>query len=467
MDIQKQFQKDAERVAFDLEHRRKIKNNISKYDAAVIKGKTQFRDLDNARSRAANSRYKVLNDLDNYLIEFEKNFEKNGGKVIWAPTKKDALKEILAIMKSHKAELVVKSKSIMSEELEINETLAKKKIEPLETDLGEYIVQIAGEKPYHILTPAMHKSKEDVAKLFHEKFGTDENATPEQITLFVRKLLREKFQQADVGITGANFLIADTGSVCLTENEGNALMSFSFPKVHIAIAGIEKVLPSITDLHLFWPLLTTLGTGQKVTAYNSILSGPAKPGETDGPEEMYVILLDNRRTEVMKNPRQRRAMSCIRCGACLNACPVYRNIGGYTYAATYFGPIGAVITPYMENMGDYKHLSFASSLCGKCTEVCPVRIPLHELLLVNRNEAVKNGYTTGSERFGMKNMRKTLLKRNRMNMGGVLKNLLAKNLFAKAWGPRREFPRLQSKTFNNLYREQQANLGKKRKQDEL
>ena len=465
MEIHKQFQKEAERVSFDLEHRKRIRHNITRYDAAVVKGKLQFADLENARRRAANIRHKVLNDLDQYLIEFEKNFEKNGGKVIWAPSKKDAVREILAILRKHKASLVVKSKSMMTEELGINEILEKKKIEPLETDLGEYIVQIAGEKPYHILTPAMHKSKEDVSRLFHEKHGLDEEATPEQITLFVRQLLRKRFPEAEAGITGANFLIADTGSVCLTENEGNAFLTYSFPKVHIAIAGIEKVLPSLTDLHLFWPLLSTLGTGQRITAYNSIVSGPRKNGEIDGPEEMYVVLLDNRRTELLKEPRQRRALACIRCGACLNACPVYRNIGGYTYASTYSGPIGSVITPYLENMRDYKHLSFASSLCGKCTEVCPVAIPLHELLLLNRNEAVKKGYTPGGERFVMKNMRKVLLRRSWMNMGGGMKNWLAARFFSGPWGPRREFPRLESRTFNKMYREHKLR-SKKEKNEE-
>ena len=233
------------------------------------------------------------------------------------------------------------------------------------------------------------------------------------------------------------------------------MMSFSFPKVHIVIAGIEKLLPSINDLQLFWPLLGTHGTGQKVTVYNSIIFGPRKDGEADGPDEMFVILLDNRRTEVIKHPRIRRAMSCIRCGACLNACPVYKNIGGYTYGSTYTGPIGSIITPYLENMEDYKHLSYASSLCGNCTEVCPVKIPLHELLLVNRKESVDMGLTTGSERFVMKNMRKVLLKRNRMNMGGGMKNFLFRYFFSSAWGPRRDLPGLEAKTFNKLWKEQQ------------
>jgi len=466
MELQKKFLKDAEKISFDLEHRRKIHHNISKYNVNVIKGKKQFIDLDLARKRAANLKHKILNDLDKYLIEFEVNFQKNGGKVIWAPTGKDAVREILNILKSLKATSVVKSKSIMTEELELNEILEKKKIDPIETDLGEFIVQLAGEKPYHILTPAMHKSKEDVAALFNRKFGLPEDSTPEQIAAFTRKYLRNKFGEAEAGITGANFLLADVGAICLTENEGNAMMSFSFPKVHIVIAGIEKLIPSINDLQLFWPLLATYGTGQKVTAYNSIIFGPAKEGESDGPEEMYVILLDNRRTDVLKQERTRRALSCIRCGACLNTCPIYRNIGGYTYSTVYTGPIGSVITPYLENMRDYKHLSYASSLCGSCTDVCPVNIPLHELLLVNRHKSIEMGLYTGGEKFVMRNMRKVLLSRNLMNMRGGLKNALFKNFFASTWGPRRELPHLEARTFNKLWKEQQTKMQKTVKEEE-
>ncbi|MDX9905094.1 MAG: lactate utilization protein B [Bacteroidales bacterium] len=460
MELQKKFLKDAEKVAFDPEHRRKLNHNISKYQVNVEKGKKQFNDLELARKKAANTRHKILNDLDKYLIEFESNFEKNGGKVIWASTAKDAVKEIMAIMKNAKAVSVVKSKSMMTEELELNEILEKKKIEAIETDLGEFIVQLAGEKPYHILTPAMHKSKEDVAKLYHEKFGMPLDSTPAAIAAYTRNYLREKFLSAGVGITGANFLLSDLGAVCLTENEGNGLMSMSFPKVHIVIAGIEKILPSISDLQLFWPLLATMGTGQKVTAYNSIVFGPRHEDEADGPAEMYVVLLDNRRTEVLKQERARRALSCIRCGACLNACPVYKNIGGYTYSSVYTGPIGSVITPWMEDMGEYRHLSYASSLCGNCTDVCPVHIPLHELLLVNREKSVEMGYAKGGEKFVMNNMKRVLLSRKMMNMRGGFKNMLFRRFFASAWGPRRELPRLEAKTFNKLWREKQERLEK-------
>jgi len=455
MEIQKKFIRDAEKIAFDLEHRKKINHNISKYQANVEKGKLQFGDMELARKRAANLKHKVLNNLETYLIEFEVNFMKSGGKVIWAPTAKDAVKEILGILKNAKVTSVVKSKSMTNEEIELNDFLEKKKIEPVETDLGEFIVQLVGEKPYHIVTPAMHKSKEDVSEIFHKKFGLHENATPQQITAFTRKHLRQKFLEAGAGITGANFLLADAGAICVTENEGNGLMSMSFPRVHIVVAGIEKLIPSINDLNLFWPLLATAGTGQKVTVYNSIVFGPRKDDEADGPDEMYVILLDNGRTRVLKDERVRRALSCIRCGACLNACPVYKNIGGYTYDTVYTGPIGSVITPHMEGMREYKHLSFASSLCGSCTEVCPVHIPLHELLLVNRKESVEEGLNTGGERFVMKNVKKVLLSRKMMNMKGGMKNLMFRYFFRSAWGPRRELPKLEAKTFNKLWREKQ------------
>lgn len=464
MDKEKTFLKKAGEKAFDDEHRRKIAFNIARYDEAVPKGKLQFADLELARQRAANLKHRILNNLETYLVEFEASFIRNGGKLVWAPTARDAVREILAIMKKHQVKLVLKSKSIISEELETNRHLEDQGIEALETDLGEYIVKLAGEKPYHILTPAMHKSKEDVARLFHEKFDLPDGLKPAEITQFVRELLRKKFLAADVGITGANFLVADSGAVCLTENEGNALMSVSYPRIHIVIAGIEKLIPSLGDLSLLWPLLATHGTGQWMTAYNSIVFGPRRETETSGPDEMIVILLDNGRSQVLKQEKQRRALSCIRCGACLNACPVYRGIGGYAYGSTYTGPIGSVITPFMEDFGEYKYLSFASSLCGKCTEVCPVHIPLHELLLANRNAAVNRKENTVSERLAMFSLREVLMSRTMMDMaGGKLKNRLMKGSLAKHWGPRRENPVFRQKSFNRLWREEQERKAKDKK----
>ena len=448
------FMKDASRKAFDEVHRKTIRFNMSRYDSAVKQGKLQYENLELAKQRAAHLKNKVIIDLPKYLLDFESNFQSRGGKVIWAVDGEEAVKEILKIMKKHDASHVVKSKTMVTEEIELNEQLEKHGIESLETDLGEYIVQVAGEHPYHIVTPAMHMSKEDVAGLFHQKFNLPLESTPEEITAYVRQKLREKFFNAEVGITGANFLIAETGSVCLTENEGNGMMSISFPKVHIVVAGIEKLIPRLADLDLFWPLLATHGTGQKISVYNSIISGPKQDDENDGPEEMYVILLDNYRTELLGKKNQRRALCCIRCGACLNACPVYRNIGGHAYGTTYSGPIGAVITPWLKGMRDYKHLSFASSLCGSCTEVCPVKINLHELLLYNRSDSVKEGYTRRLDRIIFKGFRMGMLHRNMMDMASAkTKNKLMKKFLSKAWGERRTLPAIAEKSFNQLWLE--------------
>jgi len=448
------FLEDAGRRAFDKEQKRRLYFNIGKYDAAVARGLSQFQNLELAKRRAANIKYKVINNLDKYLVEFENNFERRGGKVIWATGEKEAQKEILNIIKKAKAKVIVKQKSMISEEIEINEVLEKNKREVFETDLGEFIVQLAGEKPFHIVTPAMHKSKEDVAKLFHEKFDMPENSKPEEITLFVRDKLRQEFIRADVGITGGNFLVADLGAVVLTENEGNGMLTIAFPRIHIAVVGIEKIIPSMDDLDLFLPLLAHHGTGQHITVYNNIVLGPKTEWEIDGPEEMYVILLDNHRTDVLKLKEQRRALSCIRCGACLNGCPVYKSIGGYTYGAVYTGPIGSVISPHFKGLKEYNHLSFASSLCGKCTEVCPVKIPLHELLLHNRNEAVSKKYVSFFWRKVNSGWKMVMMRRWMLDKpGSRLKNKLINRFGKKPWGPRRVLPKIAPKSFKELWKE--------------
>ncbi|MFN8247487.1 MAG: LutB/LldF family L-lactate oxidation iron-sulfur protein [Ferruginibacter sp.] len=439
--------------AADLEHRRKINFNIGRYNAVVPQGKAQFDNVNIARERAKNSKWRAIESLDQQLEEFEMNFSKRGGKVIWAEDAAQAIEEILNICREKNCKTLVKSKSMVTEEIHLNAALEKNGIESIETDLGEYIQQLDGEPPYHIVTPAMHKSKEDVAKLFANKLGTDPKLTPEQLTLVARNILREKYVKAEIGVTGANFIISDIGGIAVTENEGNARLSCSFPKTHIAIVGIEKVIPSITDLALFWPLLSTFGTGQKVTVYNTIITGPRQPNETDGPTEMYVILLDNNRTNILENPRQRESLYCIRCGACLNACPVYKNIGGHTYGATYSGPIGSVITPNLNGMEEFKHLSFASSLCGNCTEVCAVKINLHELLLENRKESVDEGFATFAERAAWKAWKLANLNRSMLNLaGGNLKSKVVNGLF-KDWKKHRGDLNFSQKTFNQLWKD--------------
>ncbi len=442
--------------AADREHRRKINFNMARYNAVVPQGKTQFTDVNKARERAKNIKWRAIETLDKHLEMFEANITRRGAKVIWAETAEEAQAQILKICQAKNCTTLVKSKSMVTEEIHLNSFLEKWGIESIETDLGEYIQQLDGEPPYHIVTPAMHKSKEDVAKLFADKLGTKPNLTPSELTLVARQKLREKYVQAQVGVTGANFIIADIGGIAITENEGNGRLSAAWPKTHIVVVGIEKMIPSLTDLDLFWPLLATYGTGQKVTSYNSVITGPRQKGEVDGPEEMYVILLDNGRTNILANEKQRESLYCIRCGACLNACPVYKNIGGHTYGTTYSGPIGSVITPHLKDMGEWKHLSYASSLCGNCTEVCAVKINLHELLLENRSEAVENGAASFAERIAWKIWKQTMLRRGMMNAGsGKLKSWMI-NTFVKDWTRQRgklEFPK---KTFNQMWKEKQG-----------
>ncbi len=439
--------------AADREHRRKINFNISRYNAVVPQGKQQFTNVHLARERAKNIKWKAIETLDKQLQLFESNTSKRGTTVLWAETAEDALAEILKICKAKSCSTIVKSKSMVTEEIHLNKFLEENGIESVETDLGEYIQQLDGEAPYHIVTPAMHKSKEDVANLFAEKLGTPPHLTPTQLTLVARQKLREKYRQAQIGITGANFIVADVGGVALTENEGNGRISCSYPKTHIVIAGIEKVIPSITDLALFWPLLSTYGTGQKVTVYNSIITGPKQKNEEDGPEEMYVILLDNGRTNLLANVQARESLYCIRCGACLNACPVYKNIGGHAYGTTYSGPIGSIITPHLKGMKEWKHLSYASSLCGNCTEVCAVKINLHELLLENRHESVDQKQTSFTERMTWKFWKIAMLKRGLMNTGsGKLKGWMV-NTFVKDWTKGRSKLEFPQKSFNQMWLE--------------
>ena len=439
--------------AADLEHRRKINFNIGKYNAVVPQGKKQFAFLEESKMLAKNRKWEAIEHLDQYLLAFEQKITQRGAKVIWANDATEALEAIGNICKQKICTTLVKSKSMVTEEIHLNDFLAQQGIESVETDLGEYIKQLDGEPPYHIVTPAMHKSKEDVAKLFAEKLGTPAHLSPEELTLVARKILREKYTAAEVGVTGANFIVADVGGIAITENEGNARLSCAWPATHIVVVGIEKVIPSVKDLPLFWPLLSTFGTGQQVTVYNSLITGPRQKGETDGPEEMYVILLDNGRTELLKDTRLRESLYCIRCGACLNACPVYKNIGGHSYETTYSGPIGKVITPHLRGMDEYKHLSYASSLCGNCTEVCPVKINLHELLLDNRHEAVVSGKSSLTERVAWKMWKMASLHRAMMNMGNAkMKNWVVNTVF-KGWTTHRAELDFAPQTFNEWWKE--------------
>jgi len=343
----------------------------------------EFQEL---RTQANLIKRHTIENLGFYLEQFESNAKAHGVQVVWARDAAEAADFVWDLAKRRNARLIVKSKSMTSEEIDLNERLAHHDLEPVETDLGEYIIQLAGERPYHIVAPALHKTRYDVADLFSEKLGVPREVEIEKQTRIARSVLREKFLAADIGISGANFLIADSGTVTIVENEGNIRLTTTAPRIHVAIAGIEKMIPRAQDLAVFLKLLGRSGTGQALTVYTSFLTGPRRANEIDGPEELYVVLLDNGRTRLLGDREKRESLYCIRCGACLNHCPVYRKIGGHNYPWVYSGPIGAIITPQYMGVAREPWLPFASSLCGACGEVCPVKIDIPKLLLELRTE---------------------------------------------------------------------------------
>jgi L-lactate dehydrogenase complex protein LldF len=451
-----EFRRAATEKSSDSHHRAVLQKAIGTYNAAVAVGKARFADWQEARSQAAQIKWETINHLDRYLEQFEQKVIENGGHVFWAETAQEARDYVLYLARSRDVRKIVKSKSMTTEEIHLNQALEEAKIEVLETDLGEYICQIRHEPPYHIVTPVMHLTKADIAQTFHENFGTPIDAPAEELAGIARRRLRQDFLTADMGITGANFAIAETGMVAVTENEGNARLSFSLPRIHVAIAGIEKLVPRFDDLALFWPLLSTSGTGQAVTCYNSLIGGPRYVGEPDGPEEFHVILLDNGRTRLLADAEQRDALHCIRCGACLNACPVYKNIGGHAYATTYQGPIGSVITPHLRDGAEWSHLPYASSLCGACTDVCPMRIDLHHHLLHNRRNAVRSHFDNPLQRLAFQAWLWAMQTEMRYTVATKLAAMLMRIGLARAalrpWTETREFPELPARTFKDWWR---------------
>ncbi|RAL21409.1 LutB/LldF family L-lactate oxidation iron-sulfur protein [Thermoflavimicrobium daqui] len=354
------------------------------------------------RERGKQIRLQTIAHLDYYLSLFVDNLRAAGGKVHFASTAEEAVQISLKIMKAKQAKSVVKSKSMVSEEVQINQALEEAGIEVVETDLGEYIIQLANETPSHIIIPAIHRNRNQVAELFSEVAGEKLPADTTVLAGFARSKLREKFLQADIGITGCNFAIAESGSMVLFSNEGNARMVSTLPKTQITMMGMERIIPSWEDLEVMATLLPRAATGQKLTVYMSAIHGPKRNDEVDGPEELHVIIIDNGRSHQLGDPDFQEVLHCIRCGACLNACPVYRHIGGHAYGWVYSGPIGAVLTPVLNpDKGEWREVANASSLCGACYEACPVKIPLHDMLVYIRRRNVEEKRTDVIEKLGM------------------------------------------------------------------
>ena len=422
-----------------------------------------FPEGDALRDQARSIKEATLQKLDVYLGQLADNVERLGGRVHWATTGEEARETILQLCRDRGVRMAVKSKSMATEEIELNEALEKAGVTPVETDLGEYIIQLAHEKPSHIIAPAIHKTKGQVADLISEVAGRRLAADPEVLTAAARVQLREKFLQADMGITGANFAVAETGTVVLVTNEGNGRMVTSLPRIHVAVMGIEKVIPSMTDLVVFLAILARSATGQKLSSYTTLVRGPRQPGELEGPEEFHLILMDNGRSRQIAGTL-REALYCLRCGACLNVCPVYRQIGGHAYGHTYPGPIGILLTAMLRGDESVKELAHASSLCGACKDVCPVRIDIPRMLIELRERLDRQKIAPWAERFAFGTLRRVLLSpaafRLSSALGRVLQRPFLTNgrltglpLVLSRWTRTRDLPPVASRTFRERWKD--------------
>jgi L-lactate dehydrogenase complex protein LldF len=426
---------------------------VEKRKAAV--SEEAFPEYQELRTQANALKRQAIEHLDVYLKQLEANVIAHGGKVIWCRDATEVSDFVLNLAKEKKASLIVKSKSMTTEEIDLNERLEHHGLEPVETDLGEYIIQLRHERPYHIVAPALHLTRYDVADVFTEKLGIPRETVIEKQTMIARGLLREKFLSADIGISGANFLVADSGAVVLVENEGNARLTTTAPKIHIAVAGIEKVIPRAQDLSVFLKLLGRSATGQPLTVYTSFLSGPRRKDEIDGPDEFYLVLLDNGRTKLIADEGKRQSLYCIRCGACLNICPVYRKIGGHSFPWAYSGPIGAIISPQFQGIDHTPKLPFASSLCGACADVCPVKIDIPQVLLDLRSEVTKKPLEHLAFRFFAWMMTHPAIYRILSKLGiQVLRFPALLKLVppAREWLSQRDLPKPPEKTFTELWK---------------
>ncbi|GIN92319.1 lactate utilization protein B [Siminovitchia terrae] len=433
-----------------------------------LKAVGELDDWERWRDLGEEIRSHTIDNLDYYLTELSNNVAKRGGHVFFAETAEDANQYIEEVVRKKQAKKIVKSKSMVTEEIGLNPVLEKSGCEVIETDLGEYIIQLDNDHPSHFLGPALHKTREQVRDIFSEKRGYVGSEEPEELTQFAREQLRKEFLSADVGITGCNFAIANSGTVGIVTNEGNARLSTTVPKTQITVMGMERLVPSWEDFDVMVSLLCRSAVGQKLSTYVTAVSGPRLEGEADGPEEFHLVIVDNGRSGILGTQFQ-SALHCIRCSACVNVCPVYRHIGGHAYGSIYQGPIGAVLTPLLGGYEEYKELPYASSLCAACTEVCPVRIPLHELLYKHRQQIVQEeGLAPAGEKMVMKTFR-TVTSSSRLYKVSTKSATVVRGVIAgmskggpkpiRGWTQSRNLPSVGKKRFRDLYKERKKGAG--------
>tara|TARA_Y100000780_G_scaffold221025_1_gene228844 strand:+ start:467 stop:1894 length:1428 start_codon:yes stop_codon:yes gene_type:complete len=470
----KDFRQGAGAALSDPKIQANLEGLYNGFHQARIDASDQTPDWEALQDKGRAIKAHTLDNLAYYLELVERNVIASGGHIYFAKDAEAASNYVVNLAKERGIELVIKGKSMVSEEMALNHRLEEEGIEPVETDLGEYIVQLAEETPFHIIAPAIHKSRGEVSELFVEKLNVPMYDNIEDLTREARDQLRQKFVDAGMGITGANFIVAETGTVTLVTNEGNGRMCTSMPKIHVAITGMEKVVPSIEDLGLFLRLLIRSATGQRISSYVTTVTGPRGEDEVDGPEEFHLVIVDNGRSKMLADPNLREALYCLRCGACLNACPVYRKVGGHAYGWVYPGPIGAIVSPMLTNLSEAKDLPYASTLCGACKEACPVKINIPRMLLYLRKELTQgetypeHKSVSMAESTAVKGWRASVSSSFMMrlsNLGGRLLQLpfvrggridrLPSPL--SGWTKHRKFPAIASKPFRTRWK----NIGKK------
>ena len=445
------FKENAKAALADVQLRGALKNATSLFGERRKEAAASLPNWEDLRSHARAIKDEVLLHLDRYLEECVQNAESRGAKVHWARDAEEANTIICGLADERKARIVVKSKSMTTEETHLNDALEAAGIQVVETDLGEYIIQLANEPPSHIIAPAIHKTRHQIGELFTAELGMPPTDNVDQMTSTARMKLRDRFAAADVGISGVNFAIAETGTSVIVENEGNIRLTTSLPRLHIAVMGIEKVIPRFDDLDVFLKLLPRSGTGQRLTTYQSFITGVKRAATDEGPDELHIVLLDNGRSRMLAHPVTRQSLACIRCGACLNACPVYQQVGGHAYGSVYPGPIGAVITPQLMGIQKAAQLPFASSLCGACREVCPVKIDIPRLLLHLRGEISprKGG---AAERLAFKMWARVMTSPALYKMSAVAGRVLQRvTPISPAWTKGRDLRPIESKSFHDLW----------------
>lgn len=445
------FGENAKAALADVQLRGALRHATSLFGKRRLEAARGLENWEELRTRARAIKDEVLLNLDRYLETFVANAEQRGAVVHWAQDAAEANRIICALSRARNARTIVKSKSMTTEETRLNAALEAAGMQVVETDLGEYIIQLAHETPSHIIAPAIHKTKRQVAELFTAALGMPPTDDVAQLTSTARATLRDRFATADVGISGVNFGVAETGTIVIVENEGNIRLTTSVPRLHIAVMGIEKVIPRFADLDLFLKLLPRSGTGQKMSTYQSFITGVKRNADDEGPEELHIVLLDNGRSRMLAHPVTRQSLACIRCGACLNACPVYQQIGGHAYGSVYPGPIGAVITPQLIGLEKAAQLPYASSLCGACREVCPVKIDIPRLLLHLRSEIAprKGG---AAEQLAFKLWAKVMLSPALYKMGSLAARMIQKVLpLPRAWTKARDLRSIERQSFRKWW----------------